>query len=48
MEIIQIIGLEKSKALVKEYTDKAIYALETFDETDVLKELAYMLVNRKN
>lgn len=46
--LVKYFGLEKSKALVKEYTDKAIYALETFDETDVLKELAYMLVNRKN
>ena len=46
--LVKYFGLEKSKALVKEYTDKAIYALETFDETDVLKEIAYMLVNRKN
>lgn len=42
-------GLEKSKELVKEYTDKAISALDSFEnDTETLKQLAYMLVDRKN
>ncbi len=47
--VVKILGMEKSKELVIEYTDKAIKALEVFDNnTDTLKELAYMLVDRKN
>ena len=46
--IVKYYGLEKSKDLVKEYTDKAISALSIFDEPNTLIELAYMLVNRKN
>lgn len=46
---VKYFGLEKSKELVKEYTNKAISALSAFDaDTETLKELAYMLVNRKN
>jgi len=44
---VKFFGIEKSKCLVKEYTNKAISALDTFDnDTDVLKQLAMMLVNR--
>ena len=32
--IVKYYGLEKSKELVKEYTDKAIYALENFENTE--------------
>ena len=46
--IVKYYGLEKSKELVKEYTDKAIYALENFENTEMLENLAYMLINRKN
>ena len=42
-------GLEKSKALVMEYTTKAISALDKFENnTDTLKQLAFMLVDRNN
>ncbi len=47
--IVKFFGLEKSKELVKDYTNKAISALKTFDNnTETLKQLAYMLVDRKN
>ncbi len=46
--IVKYFGLEKSKELVKEYTNKAISALSIFENTEVLENLAYMLVNRKN
>jgi geranylgeranyl diphosphate synthase type II len=47
--IVKHFGLAKSKELVKEYTDKAILALKIFDNnTETLKQLAYMLVDRKN
>lgn len=47
--IIKHFGLEKSKLLVKEYTSKAIKSLDAFDnDTETLKQLAYMLVDRKN
>lgn len=47
--VVKHFGLEKSKELVVDYTNKAIKALETFDgDTEVLTQLAYMLVNRKN
>ena len=46
--IVKYYGLEKSKELVKEYTDKAIYALENFENTEMLENLAYMLINRTN
>ncbi len=46
--IVKYYGLEKSKELVKEYTDKAINALEIFENTETLKNLAYMLINRQN
>ncbi len=47
--IVKHFGLAKSKELVKEYTDKAISALNIFDtDTEILKQLAYMLVDRKN
>ena len=45
---VKYFGIEKSKELVKEYTDKAISALSVFENADTLKEIAYMLVNRKN
>ncbi len=46
--IVKYFGLEKSKEMVIEYTDKAIASLDMFDNINVLKELAYMLVSRKN
>ncbi len=46
--IVKYFGLEKSKELVKEYTNKAISALSIFENTEELEKLAYMLVNRKN
>lgn len=47
--IVKYLGLEKSKELVKEYTDKAILSLEAFENSaEKLKQLAFMLVDRKN
>lgn len=47
--IVKYFGLEKSKELVKEYTNKAIMSLEKFDNnTDTLKQLAFMLIDRNN
>ncbi len=46
--IVKYYGLEKSKELVKEYTNKAISALDSFDNTEILENLAYMLINRQN
>ncbi len=47
--VVKFFGLEKSKELVREYTDKAVNALDAFvNNTDILKEIAYMLVDRKN
>ncbi len=46
--IVKYFGLEKSKELVKEYTDKAISALKIFEDTETLKNIAYMLINRTN
>ena len=47
--IVKYYGLDKSKELVVEYTNKAITALDAFENnTDILKQLAYMLVDRKN
>ena len=46
--IVKYFGLDKSKELVKEYTEKSIMALDVFDSnTEPLKQLAYMLVDRK-
>lgn len=46
---VKYFGLEKSKELVKEYTDKAISALSKFENsTETLEQLAFMLVDRKN
>ncbi len=47
--IVKYFGLEKSKELVKEYTEKAVKSLDIFDkDTETLKQLAYMLVDREN
>ncbi len=46
--IVKFYGLEKAKELVKEYTDRAVSALNIFENTDTLTDLAYMLVNRQN
>lgn len=47
--IVKFFGLEKSKELVKYYTDKAIESLNAFENnTEILEQLAYMLVERKN
>lgn len=46
---VKYFGLEKSKELVKEYTDKAVSELNVFNnDTEILKKIAYMLVDRKN
>lgn len=46
---VKYFGLEKSKELVKEYTDNAISALDNFENnTETLKQLAFMLVDRKS
>lgn len=46
---VKYFGLEKSKELVKEYTNKAISALDSFENsTETLKQLAFMLVDRKS
>lgn len=47
--IVKYYGLEKSKCLVKEYTQKAIDALSIFDSNcETLKNIAFMLVDRKH
>ncbi len=47
--IVKHFGLVKSKEFVKKYTDKAVDALSSFNSnTDTLKQIAYMLVNRNN
>ncbi len=47
--IVKHYGLKKSKELVKEYTNKAIAALTIFEnDTKVLEQIAFMLINRKN
>ncbi len=46
---VKYYGIDKSKQLVKEYTNKAVSALNIFDnDTEVLKQIAYMLVDRQN
>ncbi len=45
---VKFFGLEKSKELVKEYTEKAILSLNIFDNSETLKNIAYMLINRNN
>lgn len=46
---VKYFGLEISKELVKEYTDKAVSELNVFNnDTEILKKIAYMLVDRKN
>lgn len=46
--IVKYYGLDKSKELVRDYTKKAISALSVFENTEILENLAYMLINRKN
>ena len=46
--IVKYFGLEKSKELVKEYTEKAISALKIFDDKETLISIAYMLIGRTN
>ena len=46
--IVKYFGLEKSKELVKEYTEKAISALNIFDDKETLISIAYMLIGRTN
>ena len=43
---VRLYGLEKCEELVKTYTDYAISALDAFDDTDYLKQIAYSLTNR--
>ena len=46
---VKYFGLEKSKELVKEYTENAVSSLSAFsNDTEILKQIAYMLVDRKN
>ena len=44
---VTLIGLEKSKELVKKLTDEAIFALSAFENADKIIELANELVNRE-
>lgn len=47
--IVKYFGLKKSKELVKEYTNNAIVSLDAFENNaDNLKQLAFMLIDRKN
>lgn len=46
--IVKFYGIKKAKELVVEYTEKAVKALDTFENNEVLKELAYYLINRTN
>ena len=46
--IVKYFGLEKSKELVKQYTEKAISALNIFDDKETLISIAYMLIGRTN
>ncbi len=47
--LVKFYGVEKSKELVKEYTNKAISALNIFEnDTEVLRQIAYLLIDRKN
>ena len=47
--IVKHYGIVKSKELVKEYTDKALESLNCFNgDTEMLKAIAYILVDRKN
>jgi len=43
---VRLYGLEKCEELVKTYTDYAISALDAFEDTDYLKQIAYSLTNR--
>jgi geranylgeranyl diphosphate synthase type II len=43
---VRLYGLEKCEELVQKYTAYAIGALDAFEDTDYLKELAYRLTNR--
>ena len=44
---VRLYGLEKCDELVKEYTNKAIDALQVFNSAEYMKELAYKLTERK-
>ncbi len=46
--IVKYFGIQKSKELVKEYTEKAISALRIFDDSETLAGIAYMLIGRTN
>ncbi len=46
--IVKYFGLDKSKELVEEYTEKAISALTVFNDNETLINIAYMLVGRTN
>ena len=47
--VVKYFGLEKSKELVKEYTENAVSSLSAFsNDIEILKQIAYMLVDRKN
>jgi len=43
---VRLYGLEKCEELVKKYTDLAISALDCFEDSSYLKELAYSLTSR--
>ncbi len=46
--IVKYFGLDKSKELVEEYTEKAISALTVFNDNETLINISYMLVGRTN
>ena len=43
---VRLYGLEKCEELVQKYTDYAIEALDVFDDTDYLKQMALALTSR--
>ena len=43
-----LLGIENATAKYKEYTEKAVKAINHFDNSETLTELAYALINRDN
>lgn len=45
---VRLYGLERCESLVQEHTDAALQALDAFEDTDFMRELALSLTNREN
>ena len=45
---VRLYGLERCESLVQEHTDAALQALDAFENTDFMRELALSLTNREN